>query len=245
MRSILSPIVFVACLLIVCAAPSAQAPEGFLSLFNGRSLDGWVVENSTSNNFTVSDGVLRVEGPQGWLRSAQQYGDFSLRVEVRFLTADADSGIFLRAPGPASNIFIRGWPANAYQVQVRDMSVNRTNNPLWAGHLYRHRVLPGPTTYDMETAGKAFRPTGEWQVFEIEAAGERIRVRLNGLAVLDAGGIVNPRGFIGIQGETGALEYRRIDIRERIPGQEATGAGHRLNGIAENTTKPRHPNAIR
>jgi hypothetical protein len=193
----------------------AQVPEGFVALFNGTNLDGWVVENSTTNNFTVADGVLRVEGPQGWLRSAQQYGDFSLRVEVRFLTPDADSGVFLRAPGPASNVFIRGWPANAYQVQMRDMSVNRTTNPFWAGNLYRHRVAPGQTSFAADAAIEAVRPTGEWQLFEIEAAGDRIQARLNGVAVLDAAGIVNPRGFIGIQGETGTLEYRRIDIRER------------------------------
>ena len=201
--------------LLVSGLVAAQAPAEHVPLFNGKNLDGWVVENSTSNNFTVSDGVLRVEGPQGWLRSEQQYSDFSLRVEVRFLTPDADSGVFLRAPGPASNIFIRGWPANAYQVQVRDMSVNQTTNPFWAGNLYRHRVAPGQTTFAADAALKAVKPTGEWQLFEIEAGGDRIQARLNGVAVLDAGGIVNPRGFIGIQGETGALEYRRIDIRER------------------------------
>ncbi len=225
----------VACLLLMVPAVVAQSPGGFVriepseqvaeQLFNGRNLDGWVIENSTSNNFTVGDGVLRVEGPQGWLRSERQYGDFSLRVEVRFLTPDADSGIFLRAPGPASNIFIRGWPANAYQVQVRDMSVNRTTNPFWAGNLYRHRVAAGETAFLAEAAIAAVRPTGEWQLFEIEAAGDRIQARINGVAVLDAGGIVNARGFIGIQGETGVLEYRRVEIRERTPDQERTGVG--------------------
>jgi hypothetical protein len=193
----------------------AQSQAEFVELFNGRNLDGWVVENSASNNFTVTDGVLRVEGPEGWLRSERQYGDFSLLVEVRFLTSDADSGVFLRAPGPASNVFVRGWPANAYQVQVRDMSVNRTNNPFWAGNLYRHRVAPGPTTFAGDVAIEAIRPTGEWQLFEIEVSGDRIQARINGRAVLDAGGVVNPRGFIGIQGEAGALEYRRIAVRER------------------------------
>jgi hypothetical protein len=200
---------------LLAGSVSAQLPAGFVALFNGRNLDGWVVENSSSNNFTVTGGVLRVEGPQGWLRSERQYEDFSLRVEVRFLTPDADSGIFLRAPGPASNIFIRGWPANAYQVQVRDMSVNRTNNPFWAGNLYSHRVTPPVTTFARDAAIEAVKPTGEWQVFEIEASGDRLEARLNGAAVLEASGIVNPRGFIGIQGETGSLEYRRIDIRER------------------------------
>lgn len=193
---------------------ATQAPDGFTPLFNGRNLDGWIVENSADDNFRVVDGVLRVEGPGGWLRSEQQYGDFSLRVEVRFLTSDADSGVFLRAPGPASNIFIRGWPANAYQVQVRDMSVNRTTNPFWIGNLYRHRVPQGPTTFHADAALAAVRATGEWQVLVIDVAGDRVQAQLNGTPVLDAGDIVNPRGYIGLQGETGALEYRRIEIRE-------------------------------
>ena len=192
--------------------PRAQ-DAGFVPLFKG-TLDGWVVENSAANNFTVRDGVLRVEGPQGWLRSSAQYGDFTLRVDVRFLTDDADSGIFLRAPGPASNVFIRGWPANAYQVQVRDMSRNKTTNPIWFGNLYRHRVAPGETQFDGDAAIAAARPTGEWQALEITAAGDRLTVVLNGTTVTRAANLVNPRGYIGIQGETGVLEYRTLAIRE-------------------------------
>ena len=188
-------------------------PSGFVPLFDG-TLNGWVIENTTANNFTVRDRILRVEGPQGWLRSEQQYGDFALLVEVRFLTDDADSGIFFRAPGPASNIFMRGWPANAYQVQVRDISRNKTTNPIWIGNLYRHRVAPGETAFDSEAALKAAKPTGEWQLIEIDVTGDRLTVTLNGTPVTRAGNIVNARGHIGVQGETGALEYRTIAIRE-------------------------------
>ena len=192
----------------------AQAPPPFTQLFDGRSLDGWVVENSDGANFTVAEGVLRVTGPQGWIRSARQYGNFTLRVEVRFMTDDADSGVFVRAPGPASNVFMRGWPANAYQVQLRDMSRNKTTNPIWIGNLYRHRVAPGETTFDADAAMRAVKATTEWQMVEIEAVDDRLTASLNGVSVLRASGVVNPRGFIGIQGETGALEYRSIAVRE-------------------------------
>jgi putative NIF3 family GTP cyclohydrolase 1 type 2 len=193
---------------------SPQSAPAFVRLFDG-TLDGWVIENTQANNITVANGLLRVEGPQGWLRSANQYGNFTLRVECRFLTDDADSGIFLRAPGPASNIFMRGWPANAYQVQARDMSRNKTTNPFWVGNLYRHRVAPGETQFDGEAAMKAVKPTGEWQLFEIDADDDKIAVRLNGVPITRASNIVNPRGHIGIQAETGALEYRTIEISER------------------------------
>jgi hypothetical protein len=196
-------------------ASSAQSAGGFVPLFDGKTLTGWVVENSTAGNFRVLDGVLRVEGPEGWLRSANQYADFDLNVEFRFLTDDADSGVFLRAPGPASNVFIRGWPANAYQVQTRDISRNKTTNPIWLGNLYRHRTPPGETDYDRDAVLRVVRPTGEWQRFEISVVGDRLTVRLNGTDITRAGGIENPKGYVGLQGETGIVEYRAIDIRER------------------------------
>ena len=69
----------------------------FTRMFDGTQ-DGWFVENTEAGNFSVADGVLRVEGPSGWLRSGRRYGNFAMRIQFRFLTADADSGIFVRAP---------------------------------------------------------------------------------------------------------------------------------------------------
>jgi hypothetical protein len=203
----------------VLGPPRAIAQTPFVSLFNGTSLDGWVIENQTRGTIVAAGGVLRVEGPDGWLRSINQYEDFTLRVEVRFLTPDADSGLFLRAPGPASNIFIRGWPANAYQVQARDISVNKTTNPIWIGNLYRHRITvdgqpvpAGETRFDADAAAAVFKPTGQWQVIEVDVRGERLTVTLNGTRVTEAFGIVPRRGYIGIQAETGALEYRKVEV---------------------------------
>jgi hypothetical protein len=192
-------------------APIQQA-DGFVPLFDGRTLEGWVVENTDAGNFSVQDGVLHVEGPEGWLRSVREYGDFVLRVQFRFLTDDADSGIFVRVEEGTD--FIRGWPGDSYQVQTRDVSMNRTTRPLLIGDLYRHRVPEGETSFDSTAAFSTFRETGEWQEFEIEVIGDRITVRLNGMPVTQAQGIVNPQGYIGIQGETGAVEYQSIAIRE-------------------------------
>lgn len=202
-------------LLAALSAPGLQAQDGdgFVPLFDGASLDGWVVENTTANNFRVDGGVLRVEGPAGWLRSERQYGNFTLDIEFRFLTDDADSGVFLRADGVTE--FIRGWPGNAFQVQVRDISTNRSNNPLWLANVYRHRVAEGgETVFDSTAVLQAARPTGEWQRMEIAAVGDSLVVHLNGVLVTRARNILNPSGYIGIQGETGAMEFRTFRIRE-------------------------------
>ncbi len=194
----------------------AEPPAGFVSLFDGKSLDGWTVENSTAGNFKVVDGVLRVEGPQGWLRSAKSYANFSLRVEFRFLTEDADSGVFLRAASPASESFFNGWPANSYQVQTREMSKNRATNPIWLGDIYRHRVAePGKTEFNADAVLTATKKLGEWQTFEIEVIDSTLTVTLNGTPVTKAENLVNPRGHLGLQGEAGIVEYRLIQLRER------------------------------
>lgn len=189
----------------------AQGSDGFVPLFDGSTLAGWVIEND--GNFRVEGDAIRVEGPGGWLRSDRQYGDFTLDIEFRFLTGDVDSGIFLRADGVTP--FGRGWAGNSYQVQVRDITTNRGPNPIWLADIYRHRVAAGgETLYDADAALAASRPTGQWQRLEISALGDSLVVTLNDVPVTRAYGIVNPTGYIGIQGETGALEYRSIRIRE-------------------------------
>jgi hypothetical protein len=193
----------------LAAAPSCADAQGYSALFNG-GLGGWVVENSDGANFAVGEDVLRVTGPEGWLRSERTYADFRLRVEFRFLTDDADSGVFVRAQNDAE--FIRGWPNQSYQVQLRNPLGESRFPPV--GGLFRHGMPDGPTRFDPADAARLSRPTGEWQALEIEAVGERIAVRLNGEPLMEAEGLANPEGYIGLQGELGALEIRAIAIEE-------------------------------
>lgn len=188
----------------------AQGTTGFVPLFRG-TLDGWSVQGTDAGHFSVRDGVLHVEGPDGWLRSNRQYADFTLRAEFRFLTDDADSGIFVRAVGVMP--FLRGWPNQSYQVQVRNPIGQSRFPPV--GGLFRHGMPDGELRFEEAMAAALSKPTGEWQILEIDARGDRLTVRLNGREVTRAGNIANARGYIGIQGEAGALEFRTIEIQER------------------------------
>ncbi|MEX2600070.1 MAG: DUF1080 domain-containing protein [Balneolaceae bacterium] len=139
--------------------------------------------------------------------------DFLLRSEFRFRTGNADSGIFIRAVADVP--FFRGWPGNSYQVQIRDISENRSNNPIWLTDIYRHNVAEGgETQFNREDVLESYTGVGEWQTIEIEADGDSLTVWLNGSLVTRAENIVNPTGYIGLQGETGIVEFRSIEIRE-------------------------------
>jgi hypothetical protein len=194
----------------LAGAACAQAADEYVALFDG-TLSGWTIENTSHDNFTVSDGVLRVEEPEGWLRSEHQYGDFRLRIEFRFLTENADSGIFVRAI--ADSEFIRGWPNNSYQLQLRNPLGQSPFPPV--GGVFRHGTPQGQTEFDPADAARLSTGTGQWQTLEIELAGDTLTAWLNGTRLTRAHNIVNPRGYIGIQGETGAVEFRTIEILER------------------------------
>src|SRR4051794_2650697 len=79
---------------------------------------GWSPQDAKPGTFTMRGDTLHVEGSDGWLRSDRQYGDFTLRTDFRFLGDDTDSGIYVRAL--AQTPFLRGWPNQSYQVQVRN-----------------------------------------------------------------------------------------------------------------------------
>lgn len=196
--------------LLLVASLHAHGQDGFTPLFTG-TLDGWTIEHSTRQNFSARDGILRVEAPEGWLRSDRQYTDVDLRVEFRFVTDDADSGVFVRASDAST--FGRGWPNQSYQVQLRNPIGQSRFPPV--GHLYRHGMPPGAMTFDHADAARLSTGTGAWQTIEIALRGERVTVRLNDEVLMQASGLATDPGYIGLQGETGAVEFRSIAVRER------------------------------
>lgn len=194
--------------MLPCVLGHAQSENAFVELFDG-TLDNWRIAFTDSDNIRVVDGVLRVEGPNGWIRSKTRYGDLRIEVEFRFLTEDADSGIFLRAD--PDRTFARGWPDGSYQVQLRNPAGESPFPPV--GGLFRHRMPAGPAAFDEPAAREAALPTGQWQKISIELIGERLTVWLNGKLVTRAGGIARSRNFVGIQAETGALEFRSFRVQ--------------------------------
>lgn len=197
---------------LLCAASEHATAQSqpFVPLFDG-TLSGWTVENTDIGNIAVDAGVLRVEAPRGWLRSQERYGDFTLRLEFRFVTDDADSGLFVRAA--ADGEFGRGWPNDSYQVQLRNPVGDSPFPPV--GGIFRHGRPPGDTRFDASLAEQASTGTGEWQTLVVDVSGERLTADLNGIRLTDAAGITNPSGFIGFQAETGAIEIRAVEIAAR------------------------------
>jgi hypothetical protein len=199
-----------AAILASLAPPALRAQNDYRPLFDG-TLAGWHIENTEHDNIFLENGTLVVAEPAGWLRSSVRYADFTLRVEFRFLTDDADSGIFVRAA--ADTTFGPGWPGNSYQVQLRNPDGDSPFPPV--GGIFRHGMPNGATEFDASDAERLSLGTGVWQTLEIAVHGDALTVALNGASLTRAGGIANARGYIGFQAETGRVEFRAIDIMEQ------------------------------
>ena len=98
--------------LLIGYLPTVTSAEE-IKLFNGTNLDGWTIINN--GQFSVEDGVLKINRGTGWLRSNDTFADFVLTMEFRFLEEGANSGIFVRT-GPTSADNENGWPNDGYQV---------------------------------------------------------------------------------------------------------------------------------
>jgi hypothetical protein len=207
-----------AILLNAGALVAADREEGFVPLFNGKDLAGWVYAKGgkAGAGYLVKDGGILycTKSDGGHLRSEKEFADFVLRFDFK-LTANANNGIAIRAP-------LEGDPAYAgMEIQVLDDSgpEYKTLRPAqYHGSIYD--VVPARRGH--------LKPVGEWNTEEITAKGSRITVKLNGTTIVDADlaeikdeavlkkhpGLRRPTGHVGFCGHGREVEFRNVRIKE-------------------------------
>src|SRR4051812_13553532 len=87
----------VLCFILFSVRLSAEEIAGFRhSLFDGKTLNGWTIENECEAD--VVEGCLRLKSGLGWLRHDSRLRDFELHVEWKALKATQyDAGIYIRS----------------------------------------------------------------------------------------------------------------------------------------------------
>src|ERR1700737_322563 len=96
---------WIAPLLVILAAVAPLPAEekkadGFVPMFNGTDLTGWVNVNCAPSTFFVKDGQIITTGkPTGYLRTEKQYENFIAEFDWMHVPpapgADCDSGFFV------------------------------------------------------------------------------------------------------------------------------------------------------
>ncbi len=116
-------------LLLAAGTGCTVADDGFVPMFNGKDLAGWVPVNIAPETFSVRDGMIVTTGqPIGVLRTAKMYENFIAEFEWRHMQPGGNSGFFIWAdPLPAvGGPFPRG-----IEIQILDPGFNVKGKNEW------------------------------------------------------------------------------------------------------------------
>jgi hypothetical protein len=194
---------------------TADREDSFVPLFDGETLNGWILKGRTGPGYQVEDGkIVCPPGGGGNLLTEKEYSDFVLRFEFR-LFEGSNNGLGIRAPLEARDVAYDG-----IELQIIDNTAERYKDiKPWQKHGSLYHVFPARTGY--------LKPVGEWNQQEVTARGSRIKVVLNGATILDVdtddvtdpellakhAGLKRRSGHIGFLGHNEPVEFRNIRIK--------------------------------
>ena len=208
-------------------SPEERA-EGYEVLFDGRSLHKWT---GNTTNYVPQEGTIYVTasyGGKGNLYTVEEYGDFILRFEFRFLREGVNNGIGLRTPMGVDAAY------HGMEIQILDHDAPIYKNlRVYQQHGSVYGIIPAKRI--------KFGELGTWNVEEIRAVGDRITVTVNGEVILDGDireacqghnvsedgskknpytvdhrnhpGLFNKKGHIGLLGHGAGIQFRNIRIK--------------------------------
>lgn len=207
------------------AGPSPQlspqeAADGFVPLFDGKSLDGWAGLDGDTSSYYVKDGLLICKATgQVHIFTEKEFANFVLRLQIK-LDPGGNNGVGIRTQ-PCKEPHIYGMEIQVLEDDYyADGKVLKLKDYQHHGSIYG--VVPAKTGH--------LKPAGQWNDQEIVCDGRRVKVTLNGVVIVDADldkvqpidgqqhpGLKYEKGRIGLHahGNYGAeVFFRNMRIRE-------------------------------
>ncbi|MBC8117935.1 MAG: DUF1080 domain-containing protein [Candidatus Saccharimonas sp.] len=221
---------------IATNATAAKPDERLESLFDGQTLDDWVVKGGTAT-YKVENGMIvgtTVEGSKNtFLSTTRDFADFILELEVQ-CDAELNSGIQVR-----SHVYEKDTPQPSMPTRIRA-----------AGEIYgpqceiaKHELGVSGNFWDEArrtkwlddwTSDAALQPKtiarhafidNQWNRYRIVVQGDRYRSWINDVPCANFRDDADTTGFIGLQvhsikAGTGPhqVRWRNIFVRELQPG---------------------------
>ena len=221
--------------LVACCGAFGADEEGWVQLFDGKSLDGWEQKGGKAK-YKVEDGaIVGTSVPNtsnSFLCTKEHYGDFVLEFEFKG-HPKLNSGVQVRSNSLKKHKMGR---VHGYQCELEDEGQDRD----WFGGIYDEgrRGWLCPTKEDeaagakFSAQGKTVWKNGEWNQLRIEGQGDRIRTWVNGELRADLHDDMTPSGFIGLQvhgvgerKEPLSVSWRNIRIKELAEDSESKSEG--------------------
>lgn len=161
---------FALALLLLATATTACAEDGWVTLFDGKTLNGWKA-NENPDQWKVVDGAIEAHGPRSHLfyvgtdpSHPAGFKNFHLKAEV-MTRPHSNSGIFFHTTFQPD-----GWPAAGLEAQV-----NQTQgDPVKTGSLYNvKKNFEAPAKDDT------------WFTYEVIVDGKHVITKVDGKTIID------------------------------------------------------------
>jgi len=148
----------------------------WISLFNGKNLDGWQV-GENADSFSVENGALKVAGLKAHLFymgdvENHEFKNFEFKAMV-MTKPNANSGIYFHTRYQET-----GWPSIGYEVQVNNSQ----------GDWKRTGSL-----YNIVNVKETYVEDNEWYTEYIKVEGKRVIIKINDIVVVDYTEPENPK----------------------------------------------------
>jgi hypothetical protein len=172
------------------ALAPAEAADGWIQLFDGESLYGWISNGAAK--WKAENGLLRSDsGAAGFLRTTSAFADFILKCEFR-IGAGGAGGIYMRWEKHGKS------EESGYKLQLDD----------------RDAAYPAGSLLDVLKAGPVAAKSGEWRSLEVTADADHFTVRLDGTMVLDGKDSGFRMGYIRLQSTPGSrVDFRNLRLK--------------------------------
>ena len=214
--------------LIGVSANADHHAKKFVSIFDGKTLEGWTQKNGTAT-YVVKDetilGTTKEGSPNSFLCSNKLYGNFELQFEVKLINNELNSGVQIRSQTKVLNDKEKKRGDKFGRVNGPQVEIEATRNKgAESGYIYGEACGGWMTPKDKLKPHKHFKD-GEWNKYRVLAEGARIQTWINGNQVSDLVDKeklkTHPKGFIGLQvhgvrkgSGPYSVTWRNIKVRE-------------------------------
>ncbi len=149
------------------AVQAADAEAGFVSLFDGKTFNGWKIAEPAAKSWRIEDGVIVAQGERShlfYVGDEQPFKDFEYKVEV-MTEPGSNGGIYFHTKFQESS-----WPKAGFECQV---NVSHTD--------YKKTG----SLYDIANLGVTPAQDNKWWTQHITVKGNTVQVRIDGKLVLE------------------------------------------------------------
>jgi len=209
------------------ASTRGVAAEGFVDLFNGKDLAGWVNVNTDPGTWSVRDGQIVCSGhPIGVMRSERQYENFVLHVEWMHVEPGGNSGVFIWSNArPGENRLPDGVEVQMLELDWVKLNTRDGKVPPVAyvhGELFGVggvKIVPdNPRGERSMSIENRCLGRGQWNTYDVAAVDGVVKLAVNGKFVNGVSRSSRRKGYLCLESEGAEIHFRNIRILELPPG---------------------------